>query len=97
MTDFALKRQSGSAAALSYIFNISCSVPTVKKGRDIISENNGRKKMGRPTDDPKNLMIKFRVSTEDIEKLEFCAEKTKQTKSEIIRQGINEVYTKIKK
>lgn len=52
--------------------------------------------MGRPTNDPKNLMIKFRISNEDAEKLEFCSQKTGQTKSEIIRQGINEVYTKIK-
>lgn len=52
--------------------------------------------MGRPTDDPKKLMIKLRISNEDAEKLDFCTKKTNKTKSEIIREGINEVYAKIK-
>ena len=51
---------------------------------------------GRPTDNPKNLNTRIRLSDEDVQMLEFCAEKTGLTKSEIIRQGIREVYEKLK-
>lgn len=52
---------------------------------------------GRPTDDPKQSTIKFRISDEDTKRLEYCAEKTGLSKSEILRQGIKEVYEKVKK
>lgn len=51
---------------------------------------------GRPTNDPKTLNTRIRLSEEDIKRLEYCAEKTGLTKAEIIRQGIKEVYEKIK-
>ena len=51
---------------------------------------------GRPTNDPKTLNTRIRLSAEDIKRLEYCAEKTGLTKAEIIRQGIKEVYEKIK-
>lgn len=52
---------------------------------------------GRPTDDPKTLSTRIRLSEEDVQRLEYCAEKTGMTKSEIIRLGIREVYEKLKK
>ena len=52
---------------------------------------------GRPTKDPKTLSTRIRMSDEDIKRLEYCAEKTGLTKAEIIRQGIKEVYEKIRK
>lgn len=52
---------------------------------------------GRPTEDPKNLNTRIRLSRKDVEKLEFCCEKTGKKKSEIIREGIDKVYTEIKK
>ena len=52
---------------------------------------------GRPTDDPKTLNTRIRMSEEDVKRLEYCAEKTGLTKAEIIRQGIKEVYDKLKK
>lgn len=52
---------------------------------------------GRPTNDPKTLSTRIRLSEEDIKRLEFCAEKTGLTKAEIIRQGIKEVYEKLQK
>lgn len=52
---------------------------------------------GRPTDDPKILNTRIRLSEYDVKLLEFCAEKTGLTKAEIIRQGIKEVYEKLKK
>lgn len=52
---------------------------------------------GRPTDDPKTLSTRIRLSEEDVQRLEYCAEKTGMTKSEIIRLGIREVYENLKK
>jgi len=52
---------------------------------------------GRPTDNPKTLSTRIRLSEEDVRKLEFCAKETGLTKAEIIRQGIQEVYNKVKK
>ena len=54
-------------------------------------------KIGRPTDNPKNLNTRIRLSDDDVKRLEFCVQKTGLTKSEIIRQGIKEVYEKLKK
>lgn len=55
------------------------------------------KKMGRPTTDPKTLSTRIRLSETDIEKLNYCCKKTGKLKSEIIREGIDKVYTNLKK
>lgn len=52
---------------------------------------------GRPTDDPKKLSTRIRLSEEDAQRLEYCAQVTGMKKSEIIRMGIKEVYNKVKK
>lgn len=52
---------------------------------------------GRPTDDPKNLNTRIRLSDNDIKKLEYCCKETGKKKSEIIREGIDKVYTELKK
>ncbi len=52
---------------------------------------------GRPTDDPKILSTRVRLSHDDIQRLEYCARVTGKKKSEIIRQGIKEVYERLKK
>lgn len=54
-------------------------------------------KMGRPTDAPKKSRLELRLSDEDVEILEQCCELTGQSKAEIIRLGIREVYNKLKK
>lgn len=54
-------------------------------------------KMGRPTDNPKKHETRVRMSDEDVEMLEYCVKHTNKTKSDIIREGIREVYMKIKK
>lgn len=51
---------------------------------------------GRPTNDPKKHETRIRMSDEDIRILDFCCEKTGLTKAEVIRQGIREVYEKVK-
>lgn len=50
---------------------------------------------GRPTTEPKILSTRVRLSKEDLERLEFCCNKTNMKKSDIIRQGIKEVYDKL--
>lgn len=52
---------------------------------------------GRPTDNPKTLNTRIRMSKEDIDKLEYCCKKTGKLKSEIIREGIDKVYKELKK
>lgn len=52
---------------------------------------------GRPTNDPKILSTRIRLSDDDIKRLEFCCAKTGLKKSEIIRQGIKEVYEELNK
>ena len=57
----------------------------------------GTKKIGRPTDNPKSTLAHFRMSDEDLKKLEFCSEQTGLSKSEIVRKGIDKVYQELKK
>ena len=52
---------------------------------------------GRPTDNPKTLNTRIRMSKEDIDKLEYCCKKTGKLKSEIIREGIDKVYKELEK
>ena len=51
---------------------------------------------GRPTTDPKNHETRIRMSDEDVRLLKICCEKTGLSKTDIIRQGIREVYEKVK-
>lgn len=52
---------------------------------------------GRPTDDPKTLNTRIRLSADDVKRLNYCSNATGKTKSEIIRIGIEKVYNEIKK
>ena len=63
-----------------------------KKGSDTVSP-----RTGRPTDNPKRHETRIRMSDEDIEILEYCCKVTGRTRTDIIREGIREVYAKIKK
>ena len=53
--------------------------------------------MGRPTTNPKNIELKVRISNKDKERLDYCIENSNKTKSEIVREGIEKVYSEIKK
>lgn len=52
---------------------------------------------GRPTDNPKILNTRIRLSEDDVKKLEYCSKKTGKTKAEIIRKGIDKVYNELNK
>lgn len=52
---------------------------------------------GRPTDNPKRHEKRIRMSDEDVEILEYCCKMTGRSQADIIREGIREVYVKLKK
>lgn len=51
---------------------------------------------GRPTNDKKGSKINIRLSENDLAKLEYCSERTKLTRAEIIRNGIDTIYNSLK-
>lgn len=52
---------------------------------------------GRPTENPKNDIIKIRATKNDREKLLYCCEVTGRTQYEIVMLGIEKVYSELKK
>lgn len=51
---------------------------------------------GRPPSlEPKSHRESFRLSDNDIEKINFCTEKTGTTKTDIVRNGINKIYDEL--
>lgn len=52
---------------------------------------------GRPTENPKNEVIKIRATKEDREKLLYCCQETGKTQYEIVMEGIEVVYQQVKK
>lgn len=62
-----------------------------KEGDDKLSP-----RTGRPTNNPKNEVIKIRATKDDREKLLYCCEKTGVTQYEIVMQGIDKVYNEIR-
>lgn len=54
-------------------------------------------KKGRPlSENVKDTMLRVRLDKDTVEKLNFLTEKLNESKSEIVRQGINERYEKEK-
>jgi len=49
-----------------------------------------------PSKDPKWHRESFRMSDSDIEKINFCVEKTGMKKVDVVRRGIDLVYKEIK-
>lgn len=49
---------------------------------------------GRPTDNPKKDRVGFRLSDEESKMLDYCCEVLGLSKTEVIRQGIKEMYEK---
>ena len=50
------------------------------------------KKMGRPTDNPKDFTMKIRFDKGTLEKLRVCSEKMELSRAEIVRRGIQRMY-----
>lgn len=54
------------------------------------------KKMGRPTDNPKTIQTRIRMTKDESEMLNKCSDELGITKTEVIIKGIKLVYKKIK-
>ncbi len=57
----------------------------------------GKKKLGRPTDNPKDIVLKIRLDNNTSEKLEECSEEMELSKAEVVRRGINKMHDDLKK
>ncbi|MDE7425078.1 MAG: hypothetical protein K2N51_15565 [Lachnospiraceae bacterium] len=56
-----------------------------------------KKKLGRPTDNPKTIVKRARMSEKDVEKLKECCKVLNMSESDVLRMGIDEVYQRLKK
>ena len=56
---------------------------------------NNQKKMGRPTDNPKDMQFRVRLTKQEIADLNYCCEQLNLTKSDVIRLGIQKVKKEI--
>ena len=50
------------------------------------------KKLGRPTESPKDIILKIRFDKETSEQLEECSHEMKISKAEVVRRGIKKMY-----
>lgn len=57
----------------------------------------GNKKMGRPTDNPKDISLKVRLDKETAEKLDDCVHVMEVSKAEVIRRGVHKVHDDLNK
>ena len=55
------------------------------------------KKMGRPTDNPKDISLKVRLDKETDEKLSECIGELEVSKAEVIRRGVHKVHDGLNK
>ena len=55
----------------------------------------GQKKLGRPTDNPKDISLKIRLDKETSKKLDDCIETFHVSKAEIVRRGIHKMHEDI--
>ncbi len=57
----------------------------------------GEKKLGRPTNNPKDIVLKIRMDKNTNDKLIKCSEEMQAPKAEVVRQGIHKMYDGLKK
>ncbi len=51
----------------------------------------GQKKLGRPTDNPKDTVLKIRLDKDSVQRLEECRDAMGISKAEVIRRGIKKM------
>ena len=55
-------------------------------------------RMGRPpVDNPKSQQYRIRLTEEEVRKLEYCCEQTGKTKADVLREGLERIYSEVKK
>ena len=57
----------------------------------------GEKKLGRPTENPKDIVLKIRLDHDTSDKLEECSQAMEVSKAEVVRQGIHKMHDDLKK
>ncbi len=55
-----------------------------------------KKKLGRPTDNPKNITIKIRFDKNTSDKLNECSEKMEVSRAEVVRRGVHKMHDGLK-
>jgi len=55
------------------------------------------KKLGRPTDSPKDITMKIRFDKDTLEKLEACSEKMEISRAEVVRRGVKKMHDDLNK
>jgi len=65
-----------------------------RQGQEVIQVE--KKKMGRPTDSPKIIVKRARMSESDVKKLKECCKILEMSESDILRKGVDEVYQKLR-
>ena len=55
------------------------------------------KKGTKLTENPKDTMFRVRFDKETVDRLEYIARETNQSKTDVVRNGINEQYLRLKK
>lgn len=78
---------------LTFVVTQVIIILSLHKEVNYISE---KKKMGRPTNNPKETMFRVRLDADTLQKLTFAAEQLKLSKSEVVRNGIHIVYGDLK-
>ena len=55
-------------------------------------------RLGRkPSENPKNIMLRIRIDKETLARLDYCCEKENVNRSEFLRNGIDEKYAELNK
>ena len=60
-------------------------------------EERNTSNMGRPTDDPKIHQTRIRMTQSEWDMLNYCAETLGKTKTDVVINGIENIYKIIKK
>lgn len=58
---------------------------------------NTNKKLGRPTDNPRNKRMSLKLTNDEMDMLEFCSKEMNEPRVNIISLGIKKVYNELKK
>ncbi|WP_187106701.1 hypothetical protein [Fusobacterium mortiferum] len=53
-------------------------------------------KMGRPTTNPRKIRLEIRLNEDENQMLKECVKKLNLTKTDVLIEGLKEVYKKIK-
>ena len=57
----------------------------------------GQKKLGRPTDSPKDIVLKIRLDQPAHDRLEECSKMLNVSRAEVIRRAIKMMHDDLKK